>query len=55
LTDSSEWTPLEQEESLWHGFSIAKEIISSHSGKIYAKDREGGGSVFVIELPHNSV
>lgn len=33
------------------GLSIAKEIITSHSGKIYVKDREGGGSVFVIELP----
>lgn len=37
------------------GLSIAKEIIGSHTGKIYAKDREGGGSIFVIELPHNSV
>ena len=35
------------------GLSIAKEIISSHSGKVYVKDREGGGSVFVIELPVN--
>lgn len=33
------------------GLSIAKEIIHSHSGKIYIKDREGGGSTFVVVLP----
>lgn len=35
------------------GLSIAKEIVNSHSGKIYVKDREGGGSTFVIVLPIN--
>ena len=35
------------------GLSIAKEIVNSHSGKIYVKDTEGGGSTFVIVLPIN--
>ncbi|MDP8239109.1 MAG: HAMP domain-containing sensor histidine kinase [Candidatus Hatepunaea meridiana] len=34
------------------GLSIVKEIIRAHRGKVWCKRREGGGSVFVIELPN---
>lgn len=34
------------------GLSIAREIISAHGGRIAVRDTAGGGSTFVVELPH---
>ncbi|QOW19519.1 hybrid sensor histidine kinase/response regulator [Lysobacter ciconiae] len=33
------------------GLSLAKQIIANAGGQLWYEDREGGGSVFVIELP----
>ncbi len=33
------------------GLSLAKQIISNAGGQLWYEDRDGGGSVFVIELP----
>ncbi len=33
------------------GLSIAKRTVSTHDGKIYAEDRQGGGTNFIIQLP----
>jgi two-component system sensor histidine kinase KdpD len=33
------------------GLSISKGIIEAHRGRIYARGREGGGSVLAVELP----
>jgi two-component system sensor histidine kinase KdpD len=33
------------------GLSISKGIVEAHDGRIYAHDREGGGTIITIELP----
>ena len=33
------------------GLSLAKQILASSGGQLWYEDREGGGAVFVIELP----
>ncbi len=33
------------------GLSLAKQIVAKAGGQLWYEDREGGGSVFVIELP----
>jgi PAS domain S-box-containing protein len=33
------------------GLAISKEIVGLHHGHIYAENREGGGTVFSVELP----
>ncbi len=33
------------------GLSLAKQIVANAGGQLWYEDREGGGSVFVIELP----
>jgi two-component system sensor histidine kinase KdpD len=33
------------------GLSIAKGIVEAHSGRIWVKNRPGGGAVFRIALP----
>ncbi len=33
------------------GLSIVKEVIEAHGGRVWAERREGGGTVFVVELP----
>lgn len=33
------------------GLSITKRIVKAHYGKIYAKERNGGGTSFIIKLP----
>jgi two-component system sensor histidine kinase KdpD len=35
------------------GLSISKGIVEAHSGKIYALPRDGGGTVFCVQLPLN--
>ena len=36
------------------GLAICRKIIEIHGGRIYARNREGGGTVFYIELPSRS-
>jgi two-component system sensor kinase FixL len=38
-------------EGLGIGLSISRTIVEAHSGKIWADDREGGGTVFRFTLP----
>jgi two-component system sensor histidine kinase KdpD len=33
------------------GLSIAKGIVEAHNGRIWAKNRPGGGAIFAIALP----
>ena len=33
------------------GLSIVKEVIEAHGGQVWVERREGGGSIFVVELP----
>ncbi|MDD5223457.1 MAG: PAS domain S-box protein [bacterium] len=33
------------------GLSISRKIVLDHSGDMWVEEREGGGSVFVVELP----
>jgi signal transduction histidine kinase len=33
------------------GLAIAREIVLAHSGRVWVEPRDGGGSVFTIELP----
>lgn len=33
------------------GLAISKQIIELHQGKIWVKDNQGGGAVFIFELP----
>ena len=40
-----------KEEGLGIGLSISRTIVEAHSGKIWADDREGGGTVFRFTLP----
>lgn len=37
----------------WLGLSISKGIVEAHRGSIYARNREKGGTIIVIELPLN--
>ncbi len=46
---SSEATGGEKKTGL--GLAIAKNIVDAHGGKIYYKDRPGGGASFSFELP----
>ena len=36
------------------GLAISKEIMEAHGGKIWAKNGEESGAVFVLELPHKA-
>ena len=33
------------------GLAIARRVVEAHGGRISARDREGGGAVFTLELP----
>jgi signal transduction histidine kinase len=33
------------------GLSIARSIVEAHGGRIWAENREGGGTAFHVELP----
>jgi signal transduction histidine kinase len=33
------------------GLAIARRVVEAHGGRISARDREGGGTVFTLELP----
>ena len=33
------------------GLAISREIVHAHEGEIWAENREGGGSLFVVEFP----
>ncbi|WP_018605469.1 PAS domain S-box protein [Uliginosibacterium gangwonense] len=33
------------------GLAICREIVQAHSGQLYARNREGGGTVLVVQLP----
>ena len=40
-----------KEQGLGIGLSICRGIIERHGGRIWAEDREGGGTVFCLRLP----
>jgi two-component system sensor histidine kinase KdpD len=33
------------------GLSISKGIVETHGGRIFASNREGGGTILTVELP----
>jgi two-component system sensor histidine kinase KdpD len=37
------------------GLSIGKGIVEAHHGNIYARSREGGGTILSVELPLNEI
>ena len=37
------------------GLSIGKGIVEAHHGNIYARSREGGGTILSVELPFNDI
>jgi signal transduction histidine kinase len=37
------------------GLTICREVVQAHRGRIGVEPRDGGGSVFVVELPRASV
>jgi two-component system sensor histidine kinase KdpD len=37
------------------GLSIGKGIVEAHHGSIYARSREGGGTILSVELPLNEM
>jgi two-component system sensor histidine kinase ChvG len=41
----------ERREHLGLGLPIAKQVIESYGGAITARNRDGGGALFVIDLP----
>ncbi|MBI5349553.1 MAG: HAMP domain-containing histidine kinase, partial [Chloroflexi bacterium] len=44
--------PTDGESSTGLGLSIAKQLVETHGGKVFAEsDGKGRGSIFAIELP----
>ena len=33
------------------GLSLVRQIVEAHQGKVWGKPRQGGGSVFTVQLP----
>ncbi len=43
----------ERREAVGLGLYIARKLIEAHGGRIWAEFPDEGGSLFVVELPHN--
>ncbi|TMK36827.1 MAG: HAMP domain-containing histidine kinase [Actinobacteria bacterium] len=46
-----EWTSNRSHEGLGIGLFLAKRIMQAHGGRLDLRDREGGGSTFVLAFP----
>jgi two-component system C4-dicarboxylate transport sensor histidine kinase DctB len=33
------------------GLSVAHSVVAEHDGRLWAENRQGGGAMFVMELP----